>query len=765
MRIFSIRKGLEIDSSETDYIYEAYIEALHRNVPLTSIITSFTDHLYYYHSGLCEDLGSLDQEAYNKIIEYLSDSQTIDTLIATLKDCFNDQFIDYTLESFTIINENKKSLKVFHNQSSIFDLFKKDSQLVLFADTIGVRIGDFRDQKIEDELFFNGEKYTIKTKKEKLAFFILVSLFYYENDNKIWELEGICIFSNEFIRENFKNEMDEVFNIQELSDFKHSSNEFICINILDDIGIEKIVSLNEKFFSSLDYVSLKNLFSDQQHFYVVIFEFLMESLGDTSSMGYKESLEAIQNIIEDKISEATELMKKRKQKEISILNEEERKKYYDLLKKIYEHPGYYFYQIWHVENIDQIVKDVLNLFDTHIPIIDFKKSESIVKKIIEKIIDYNLTIGRTKDAIVYSINSKNFFKAAELYKQEKLVDFSYGMMYRNEGGLHFPTRSILTKKEISAVPITMDIYPHDKQTVNVAMIQISFKKEEFKQCENSCEFFIKKEKEEEIYSIFQKVFKKLKNEKVDIIVFPELAISFNLNSKYYFGNKNNPLRELLIEEAFVKKRIIIPGTYYNDRRNTCPVLFPTKEIIHTVKQTLSDLEDAPLRDYAIIKGLCTPVFNTNFGSFTILICRDLLNDSLLSEILELNPDIIFNPSANSDIERFGTKSSSIVENHDLFIIQPNALNNDNLDYSSTIYSILNDKDIEILRKEYKKDDTHYGVYNSPANENEIVIVSVGLKSKRLSRPSRGDDESNIPLRIRKIINLDDSSGFKELLLK
>lgn len=248
---------------------------------------------------------------------------------------------------------------------------------------------------------------------------------------------------------------------------------------------------------------------------------------------------------------------------------------------------------------------------------------------------------------------------------------------------------------------------------------------------------------------------KLKNKNLDFIVFPELAISFSSISKFYFNNINSPIRKLFLEMAFIKKSIIIPGTFYLNSRNMAPVIFPTMEINYVAKQTLSLEEDSSVPEMAVIKGNINPLFITNKGKFSVLICRDLLNGNLLQSVLNLKPDIIFNPCANKDILRFNKESSLIVQNNNIFIIQPNIFYNEKYPNSSSIYSILHKKHIEDSKlKGYKKTEEPYEIYSSAKNENEIVIVELDLLSKRVSIPSIGSDSSNVPTRIIEVIKLD-----------
>ncbi len=780
MRIISIKKGLEVDSSEGDYYgdYEGFYEEIQEKIPIYDFFLSLYYELENEHPELLEKLSpGVNKSDFEIILKYIS-KNGID-----YKKIFDDVFKDYWEENSLFNEEKFKRLSelsqqpvrtldgviVFHKNSNIFDLFRRRNPLVLFSPSIGVEIGKLLNLDSKAEFIYNKEKFELSLPQEFFSFLLLISISCYENQDKQFNFLDIYLFPNDWefeendILQNLEHEgiiyeSPSITEINSIKEIQFSNSETNGFQIISADVRKDLMMLNSLLFNNFSYLEIREDFkNDLRQFYTIIGKYivdwlvLLEELNNASARQFLEQIEQL-------ITAAKELIKERKRH--NAITEKQRKEYRDLTKEINNNPGSYFFRIYNREEINSFKRNIKKYFHDIFPYMDFPECETVLKNISKEIINYNAFIGRSSDAIVYSIISKNYLMGAELYKQKKMKSYSCGMTYREEKAKAFSNNQDFNRTQKRTVPIIIDLYPHPETQINVAMVQIHVNEDYFEKSEDSNEFFIKEEKEEEIFSYVKKIIDKLKELTIHIIVFPELIISFNPKSKYYFYKYSSPLRNLFIEDSFVKNRIIIPGTFYSGRRNIAPIIFPSSEIIYTIKQTLSNLESSVLEDVSVIKGNCTPVFYTNYGKFAVLICRDLLNDNLVTEVLGYGADIIFNPCANKDILRFGNRASSIVENNSTYIFQPNCFSKDKINYSSSIFSILDRKDIETLKeKDYKKDSTLFGVYNSEANRNEIIVVSIELEEKRLSVPSIGSDESNIPLKLLHIINLD---GFNRL---
>jgi len=774
LHIFSIKKGLEVDSSEGDYYYD--YEHLYEFFEENNSIYQFLLDLYYEfenkYPDLLENLSYYVSNSELNIIKEFIKENNINYL-----EIFNDLFNDYweqnhffNEEKLRVFSEKQKTpvriladSMTFHKDSNIFDIFRRKSPLVLFSPSIGIEIGDLMKMNSKIDLIYNKEEFELTQPIEFFSFLLLVSIYIYENENERYKIRDIFLFPVGWQLESSDFELLEELEREEIVSEIPPIGEIDTYQLLlgEESGLEIILPrfrpelelLNMNIFGNLSYLEIREYFYVKlRRFYDIVGDYMLKWLSKIEKIDI-ESINDFRKQIEELLRDAKELIKKRKS--FDTITEEQRKEYFDLSLKIEKNPGSYFFQIYNKKELKQAKNNIEQFFHEIFLYLDRQECDKQIKRISNEIINYNNFIGNTNDAIALAINSKNYLKAAELYKQKDMMDYSFGMVYRKDKGLSFYINQDFNNTQKKAVPVIMDLYPHPKSQINIAVVQIHLSENYFEKSLDSNEFFIKEELEEEVFFYIENVIDKLRNVEVHMIIFPELVISFNPQSKYGFFKNTSHLRNLLIEDAFVKKRIIIPGTYYIGRRNIAPTIFPSTEIIYTIKQTLSNLESSVLEEISIRKGNCTPVFYTNYGRFAILICRDLLNHSLITEVLEHNPDFILNPCANKDILRFVNAASSIVENNKIYIFQPNCFSKDKIDYSTSIFSILDRKDIEILKeKNLKKDETSYGIYNSKANRNEIIVVSIELKEKRLSVPSLGSDEANIPLKLLNVIKID-----------
>ncbi|MBA7631844.1 hypothetical protein ES703_39380 [subsurface metagenome] len=280
-------------------------------------------------------------------------------------------------------------------------------------------------------------------------------------------------------------------------------------------------------FNNFSYLEIREDFkNDLRQFYTIVGKYILDWLAlleELSTTSLKQFLEQIEQLITD----AKELIKERKRH--NILTEKQRKEYHNLTKKINNNPGSYFFRIYNRENINSLKRNINKFFHDIFPYLDFQECETVIKNISNEIINYNAFIGRTSDAIAYAIISKNYLMGAELYKQKKMNSYSFGITYREQKGLAFNINQDFYKTQKRTVPIIIDLYPHPETQINIAMVQIHVNEDYFEKSKDSNEFFIKEEKEEEIFSYVKKIIDKLRKLTINIIVFPELVISVEGN--------------------------------------------------------------------------------------------------------------------------------------------------------------------------------------------------------------------------------------------
>jgi len=153
----------------------------------------------------------------------------------------------------------------------------------------------------------------------------------------------------------------------------------------------------------------------------------------------------------------------------------------------------------------------------------------------------------------------------------------------------------------------------------------------------STSFPFKIENKSETLSKIYQFLEKAQENDCDIICFPELSFCEEWLPK--------------IKDKY-SNMIIIAGSYYNDtNNNVCHILFGSDSISTQLKITPAEPEEEKT-----IPGDCINIYESKFGTFTVLICRDF---TTIEPYLRNKVDIIFVPSYNKDTKRF----DSIADNH------------------------------------------------------------------------------------------------------
>ena len=197
-------------------------------------------------------------------------------------------------------------------------------------------------------------------------------------------------------------------------------------------------------------------------------------------------------------------------------------------------------------------------------------------------------------------------------------------------------------------PCIENVYVSDTQqeVVRIAVAQFCFELTE------SFPYAVKNKDE-----VKTKIFSALdiaKDKGTNIICLPELS-----------------LREEWISE--IKRRysdmIIIGGSFYKDNKNICPVIMKSNiNIPYQAKITPSASEYGIMRE-RMIPGDKIYKYESRFGKFVILICRDF--DDLAHYFRKTDIDMIFCPSFNPVNERFQNEADSHVEKTPSYILIAN----------------------------------------------------------------------------------------------
>ena len=196
---------------------------------------------------------------------------------------------------------------------------------------------------------------------------------------------------------------------------------------------------------------------------------------------------------------------------------------------------------------------------------------------------------------------------------------------------------------------TVHISTTQQEIVRIAVVQFCFElTESFP--------FACKNKDEVKTKIFSAL--KIAREKgVNIVCLPELC-----------------LREEWINEIPEEHpdMIVIGGSFYKDSKNICPVILESDvDIPCQPKITPSVSEESGLMGSRMIPGDGIYRYETEFGKFVILICRDF--DNLVHYFRNMTDiDMIICPAFNSANERFYKEADIHVEKIPSYILIANA---------------------------------------------------------------------------------------------
>jgi len=289
------------------------------------------------------------------------------------------------------------------------------------------------------------------------------------------------------------------------------------------------------------------------------------------------------------------------------------------------------------------------------------------------------------------------------------------------------TQDIIDKLQIlsECFDLATDIYPtiseiilsnKEKNIAKIAVVQINF------QIRDEFPFSLDNEKEtKEKFEIFLEYA--ISND-VDLIIFPELSTK----EKWirFFKDKYPSI-------------VIVFGSFYKEDFNISPVLFDSKSYMNQKKNNPSDSEDSLMNGIGMKRENNRLIkYQTKFGSFVILICRDFLK--YVNSVVNCT-DFILVPSLNPKPKRFHDLAHVIVTNNPSYIIISN-----NACYGGTsIFGQIHNNFFNLLRQNGCKmeDDDSYKICEFPKSEEGIIIASFNVLSKSISMQSPGDTELSI----------------------
>lgn len=252
------------------------------------------------------------------------------------------------------------------------------------------------------------------------------------------------------------------------------------------------------------------------------------------------------------------------------------------------------------------------------------------------------------------------------------------------------------------IPPIVDINISDiqKEIVKVAAIQLSFELTQFPQS------IVNKEKcKEKIISALDIA----KDEGVNIACLPELCMSGEWIS--------------YIKDRY-PEMIIIGGSYYKENFNKCPIIMEElEENYYQLKKTPSRFEDPEITGHGMKSGDEIFKYSTQFGTFSVLICRDFMNYAKICNDI----DFIFCPAFNPANGRFQSLASNHVADNPSYIIISNTAN-----YGGTsIFGQLHRDFFKhlVINKCKKKEDTSYKLCELEEGVEGLIIADFNLIHK------------------------------------
>lgn len=229
-----------------------------------------------------------------------------------------------------------------------------------------------------------------------------------------------------------------------------------------------------------------------------------------------------------------------------------------------------------------------------------------------------------------------------------------------------------------------------------------------------------KEKENTIDKIFR-ALRKARENNVDVICFPELSFCEEWVSD--------------IKKQY-SDMIIIAGTYYNQYNNVCRILIDSdRKIPPQLKAEPSAFEDG---EYVqkMISGESLNIYETRYGTFSVLICRDF---PVHAHRLRNLVDVVFVPSYNDKIKRFYSDAHAHVQNSPSYVI----ISNSSKYGGTSIFGIMHNAILnQLVEVEYKKNnDNTYNLCEIENGREGIIFADFNIVHKSIQTPTLSDSSS------------------------
>jgi len=173
-------------------------------------------------------------------------------------------------------------------------------------------------------------------------------------------------------------------------------------------------------------------------------------------------------------------------------------------------------------------------------------------------------------------------------------------------------------------------------------------------------------------------------EKVDVLIFPELALQLPTKERL-------TMLEELKKAAAQQNMIIIGGSFYDENRFACvPIVGPDWiEFGHKLRP--SRYECSTVCGKGMTPGPAIPVVHTDYGSFVILTCVDLISDEAQYVARRLATQrrihTVINNCWNPSSLEFLIEANSIARRHPVFVQVTNTSNSAGFGHTSLLANL------------------------------------------------------------------------------
>lgn len=195
--------------------------------------------------------------------------------------------------------------------------------------------------------------------------------------------------------------------------------------------------------------------------------------------------------------------------------------------------------------------------------------------------------------------------------------------------------------------------------------------------------------------------------------------------------------------------MIIIGGFYKENKNICPIIIKSDEDIPCqCKIEPSALEDAEKWETGMVSGDKIYKYETQFGKFVILICRDF--DRFAHRFRESDIDFIFCPAYNDSNKRFHDEANIHVTKTSSYILIANTGKYGGTSIFGKIHKNYFSRLIgEGCKKEH---DLDYKLCEVEEKKEEIILADFHLNFKdvRVPTPSDSSKEKISVTKIRKL---------------